>query len=155
MSNTRRNPRRAGALIGRERTRAAAAAFAVLVMACGSDRSTSPTPSALDGPWSTHVFGVGLVLNLQWSSDSVRGTGTYTVIASTLGCGGATLSGTGTVTLAAARTAQTSISGVMKFDNGWTPPYGGTLMDSSRIEGAFSSIDAGPCPLTLYHGLVP
>lgn len=91
------------------------------------------------------------MLELQWSQDSVRGIGTYAVVASTLGCGGSTLSGTGTVTFTAARTAQTSISGFMEFDNGWTPPYRGTLMDSSRIEGAFSSIDAGPCPLTLYR----
>lgn len=128
---------------------------AAILSGCGSDRSTSPSPSALDGPWSTHGLTIGLVLDLEWSRDSVRGTGNYTVITSTLGCGGATLTGSGTVTLAAARTSETSISGAMVFDNGWTPPYHGTLVDSSRIDGAFSSIDAGPCPLTLYHGLVP
>ena|SRR5512146_32773 len=133
--------------------------IAVLVsatlLACGSDRSTSPNTAALDGPWSTHLAGVGLVLELNWSSDSVRGTGTYTVIGGTLGCGGSTLSGDGNVTFAAARTSATSISGAMRFDNGWTPPYTGALIDGSRIDGAFGSVDAGPCPLTLYHGLVP
>jgi hypothetical protein len=129
--------------------------IAAALPGCGSDRSTSPAPSALDGPWSTHLLGVGLVLDLQWSPDSVKGAGTYTVIVNSLGCGGSTLTGNGSVTLAAARTSESSIRGTMRFDNGWAPPYSGTLVESSRIDGAFGSIDAGPCPLTLYHGLVP
>jgi hypothetical protein len=131
------------------------ASSAVVFTACGSDRSTSPAPADLDGPWSAHQLGVGLVLDLTWSRDSVHGTGTYDAVDNTLGCGGSTLTDAGTVTLAAAWRADGTVQGTMKFDNGWSPPYTGTLVDDSRIEGAFGSIDAGPCPLTLFRGLVP
>lgn len=128
---------------------------AVVVTACGSDKSAAPLTSDLDGPWSAHQLGVGLVLNLTWSADSVHGTGTYDAVDNTLGCGGGTLSDAGTLTFAAARRSDGGITGAMKFDNGWTPPYSGTLVGNSQIDGAFSSIDAGPCPLTLFRGLVP
>src|SRR5512146_1125193 len=111
-----------------------ALSIATGLAACGSDRSTSPSPHALDGPWSTHLSGVGLVLDLEWSADSVKGTGTYTVIGNTLGCGGSTLTGNGSLTLAAARTSASSIRGTMRFDNGWAPPYDGMLVESSRID---------------------
>lgn len=139
----------------RSSTIIATAAFVTVFAACGADRSTSPGITALDGPWSTHQFDVALVLDLDWSADSVHGTGSYTVLSNTIGCGGATLTGSGQVTFAAARGAGGAVAGYMKFDNGWTPPYLGTLIDDSHIDGAFHSIDAGSCPLTLFHGLVP
>ncbi len=93
-------------------------------------------------------------MTLKWTPDSVTGSGTYFVSLNSLDCGGATLTGNGTVSLAASR-SQAAITGYMKFDNGWSPPYLGTLADSSRIDGRFMSVDRGPCPFPLYFGLVP
>ena len=130
-----------------------AAALMFTVISCASD-TTTPTNSALNGPWSSHNVSIGVVLDLTWSADSVRGSGTYTVLQNNLGCGGATLHGNGNLTLAASA-KNGALVGHMSFDNGWTPPYTGTLVDSSSIDGAFQSIDAGPCPFALFKGLVP
>jgi hypothetical protein len=130
----------------------AAAILALALAACTSD-TTTPNDGGLDGAWSSHDFNIGVVLDLAWTADSVRGSGTYTVLQNTLGCGGATLHGTGNVTLAAS-VKNNAIVGHMAFDNGWTPPYSGTLGGTS-INGAFQSIDAGPCPFALFKGLVP
>ena len=120
---------------------------------CTSD-TTTPSNGRLDGAWSSHNFSVGVVFDLTWTADSVRGSGTYTVLQNALGCGGATLRGNGNVTFAAS-VRNGALVGRMAFDNGWTPPYTGTLVDSSSINGAFQSIDAGPCPFALFKGLVP
>jgi len=123
--------------------------------ACSSPTAAT-TPSPLDGVWSSHLpgSGVGVVLTLVWTPDSVHGAGTYDAVQSSLGCGGGTLQGSGNVTLRAAR-SDTVILGSMTFDNGWTPPYRGSLENGSHISGAFQSIDAGPCQFDLFHGLVP
>ena len=84
----------------------------------------------------------------------MKGPGTYTVINNMLGCAGGTLRGSGNAMLAASRTGS-ALTGRLAFDNGWTPPYSGTLQDGSHISGAFQSIDRGPCPFDLYFGLVP
>jgi len=133
--------------------RALAALFAISIAACGSDTSTTATTGDLDGPWSSHDFNIGVVLNLTWTADSVKGSGTYTVLQNSLGCGGGTLQGDGGVTFAASISSG-SIVGHMAFDNGWTPPYRGTL-EGTTIDGAFQSIDAGPCFFPLFKGLVP
>lgn len=136
---------------------ASAFAAALLLGGCSGSVEGPGSTGALDGPWSTHTtLGFGLVLTLSWTADSVTGTGSYSSIAGNgLRCGGETLSGTGTVRLAAARTSAASIAGYMSFDNGWMPPYSGTLTDSSHIAGEFHSVDQGPCTLDLFRGLVP
>ncbi len=124
-------------------------------ISCSSGSSeTIPNNSNLDGAWSSHDFNIGVVLQLTWTADSVRGSGTYTTLQNALGCGGGTLQGSGTLTLAAS-VKDTTVVGHMAFDNGWTPPYSGTLVNGTSINGAFQSIDAGPCPFALFKGLVP
>lgn len=130
-----------------------AAAATTLAVACGSDTTTPTDNAVLDGPWSSHDFNMGVVLQLTWTADSVTGSGTYTVLTNGTGCGGATLHGNGNVTFAASR-KDANITGRMAFDNGWTPPYSGTLIGTS-INGAFGSIDAGACAFPLFRGLVP
>lgn len=135
---------------------AAATAFIVTlvaVLACGGT-TTAPKDDALDGAWTARSFGVAALLELTWTKDSVKGSGTYTVLGNTLACGGGTLKGSGTVTLRASR-AGSAIVGVMAFDNGWAPPYTGTLANNSRIDGSFRSIDAGSCAFPLFFGLIP
>jgi len=125
----------------------------VTVLAC-SDSTTTPTDHALDGAWTARSFGVAALLQLTWTKDSVKGSGTYTVLDNTLACGGGTLKGSGTVTLRASRSGS-SVAGFMAFDNGWSPPYTGTLANNSRIDGSFRSIDAGSCSFPLFFGLIP
>ena len=69
--------------------------FAAAV-AC-SDATTTAQDTSLDGAWTSRSFGVTSLLNLTWTRDSVKGTGTYFVIDNSLGCGGGTLHGSGTV----------------------------------------------------------
>jgi len=126
----------------------------VAVAACSSTEPMSVSMSPLDGAWTTRASGVAVLVTLTWTADSVTGAGTYTMLSNMLGCGGQGLSGSGTLIFRAAR-PQSQVSGVMRFDNGWSPPYTGQLVDSSRIEGAFGSVDAGSCPFPLFHGLVP
>jgi hypothetical protein len=133
--------------------RVAAAVLAIALAACGSDTTTTTVDGNLDGPWSSHDFNIGVVLNLTWTADSVKGSGSYTVLQNSLGCGGSTLHGDGTVMFAASISSG-NIVGRMSFDNGWAPPYRGTLTGTS-IAGAFQSIDAGQGPFPLYKGLVP
>jgi hypothetical protein len=130
----------------------AAAILTIAAASCTSD-TTTPNNGGLDGAWSSHDFNIGVVLDLAWTADSVHGSGTYTVLQNALGCGGATLHGGGNVTFAASA-KNNAIVGHMTFDNGWTPPYTGTLAGTS-IDGAFRSIDAGSCPFALFKGLVP
>lgn len=122
---------------------------ALLLAACGSDVSAPPTAERLDGRWTGSTQGVSISLDLRWTSDSVVGAGTWTAAAdNTLGCGGGTLSGTGTLRLAAARTGQEMI-GPTTFSNGWSPPFVGVLGDSTTLDAHFMSVDRGPCPITL------
>jgi hypothetical protein len=103
----------------------------------------------LDGTWSGASDGVSVTLNLRWFTDSVVGGGTFTVTGdNTLGCGGGTLRGTGSVTLTALRSGD-QLSGAMAFSNGWAPPYAAVLVDTVTLGGAFGSVDQGPCPVTL------
>jgi hypothetical protein len=125
----------------------------IVIAACGAD-ATAVDVSALDGAWTARSFGVTEQLDLRWTADSVVGSGTYFVIDNSIGCGGATLQGNGHVTFHAGRSG-TAITGFMVFDNGWTPPYTGTLEDNARIAGSFRSIDAGSCSFDLIHGLIP
>jgi hypothetical protein len=129
------------------------AVFVVFAVACGATVTASQS-SSLDGVWTTRSSGVAASLTLKWTADSVTGSGTYVAFDNVLGCGGGTLKGSGTMTFAAAR-SQSSVTGYMKFDNGWTPPYIGTLEDNARINGGFMSIDRGPCPFTFIFGLTP
>lgn len=103
----------------------------------------------LDGVWAGAASGVTVSLDLHWTADSVSGSGTWrTTGANDLGCGGGTLSGTGTVTLAARRSGD-QVGGPMAFSNGWTPPFIGVLADATTLGAHFMSIDTGPCPITL------
>ena len=103
----------------------------------------------LDGIWSGASRGVSVTLSLHWFADSVVGGGTFTVSGdNTLGCGGGTLRGTGTVTLDAQRTAD-QLTGSMAFGNGWTPPFSAVLADTLTLGGVFHSVDTGVCPLML------
>jgi hypothetical protein len=141
----------------RLRSRQAAATTLVVTLvaaiACGGT-TTTPTDRALDGAWTARSFGVAALLQLTWTQDSVKGSGTYTVLDNTLACGGGTLKGSGTVTFRASRSGS-SIAGFMTFDNGWGPPYTGLLANNSRIDGSFRSIDAGSCSFPLFFGLIP
>jgi hypothetical protein len=125
-------------------------------VACGgSSGTTTESPdSSLNGVWTTRTAGIVVSVTLAWTRDSVKGTGTYTVLDNILGCGGATLRGGGSLTFVAGRSGST-VSGHMGFDNGWTPPYNGALEENTHINGAFQSIDRGTCPFPLYFGLVP
>jgi hypothetical protein len=125
----------------------------IALASCGSD-TTSPTNSSLDGAWTARSFGVAVFVNLAWTRDSVHGTGTYNAIDNTLGCGGGTLVRMGTLSFRASRSGST-VTGFMTFDNGWSPPYTGTLDDNARINGAFRSIDSGNCSFELFFGLIP
>jgi hypothetical protein len=125
----------------------------VVLAACATD-TTSPADTSLDGTWTARSFGVAALLNLTWTRDSVHGTGTYNAISNSLGCGGGSLVGMGTVTFRAARSGPT-ITGFMTFDSGWSPPYVGTVEDNARINGAFRSIDSGSCSFELFFGLIP
>jgi hypothetical protein len=126
---------------------------ALLAGCGGSEVTQTPTLSPADGPWSAHVPGLGLVLDLTWSPDSVHGTGTYTFLSGQFGCGAP--AGTGNVTFVASRSATNDVQGFMSFDNGWVPPFRGTLVSDTHVSGGFMSVDAGPCTLDLFRGLVP
>jgi hypothetical protein len=139
----------------RDRRGATAAVIVCFAAAAAcSDAMTTPQDKSLDGAWTSRSFGVTSLLNLTWTRDSVKGTGTYFVIDNSLGCGGGTLQGSGTVSFRASRSGAT-ITGAMIFDNGWTPPYSGTLENNSRVAGGFRSIDAGSCSYDLIFGLIP
>ena len=122
-------------------------------VAC-SDAATATQSDSLDGAWTSRSSGVTSLLDLTWTRDSVKGTGTYRVFDNALGCGGGSLQGNGSVSFRASRSGAT-VTGVMAFDNGWTPPYIGTLEDNSRVVGGFRSIDAGTCSYDLICGLIP
>lgn len=125
-------------------------------VAC-SDATTAVTAAQdtlLDGAWTSRSSGVTSLLNLTWTRDSVKGAGTYRVFDNALGCGGGTLQGSGNVSFRASRSG-TAITGVMAFDNGWTPPYTGVLDDNSRVVGGFRSVDRGSCSYDLIFGLIP
>jgi hypothetical protein len=103
----------------------------------------------LDGIWSGESRGVSVTLALRWFADSVVGGGTFTVSGdNTIGCGGGTLRGTGTVTISAQRTSD-QLTGAMAFGNGWTPPFSAVLVDTLTLGGEFHSVDAGVCPIML------
>jgi len=136
------------------RGRGAAIIVSVAAAVACSDATTSTQDAFLDGAWTSRSSGVTSLLNLTWTRDSVKGTGTYRVFDSVLGCGGGTLQGSGNVTFRASRSGAT-IAGSMTFDNGWTPPYTGTLEDNSRVVGGFRSIDSGSCSYDLIFGLIP
>lgn len=123
------------------------------IVLIGCHSATAPGDPALNGAWTSHTLKVDVLITLTWSADSVNGSGTYTVLNNTLGCGGGTLTGTGAVTFTASRSGA-AIAGHMAFDNGWTPPYLGTL-GSNAITGHFMSVDRGICEFDLFHGLVP
>ncbi|MDB4874937.1 MAG: hypothetical protein JWM41_1383 [Gemmatimonadetes bacterium] len=108
-----------------------------------------PPSVNLSGTWTGSASGVSMSIDLTWTADSVTGAGTYNASASNaLGCGGGNLRGTGTVTYAGAR-AKDHVQGGMRFDAIWVPPFSGVLVDANTLAGAFMSIDAGPCPITL------
>ncbi len=108
-----------------------------------------PPGTNLDGQWSGSSRGVTVTFSLHWTADSVFGSGTWNVAgANTLGCGGGTLTGNGTVTFAAHRSGD-QIAGSTQFNNGWGPPFLGVLTDASTLGAHWMSIDAGPCPITL------
>jgi len=114
-----------------------------------SDAAAVPLGTNLDGTWTGTSRGFSIALTLHWSADSVTGFGTYAAAdTNSLGCGGGTLRGTGTITFAGRR-SQDHFQGAMQFSGGWSPPYGGTLIDERTIGGSFMSIDAGPCYFTL------
>jgi hypothetical protein len=139
---------------GRGRVVAMIAGFAAAVACSDAATATTTQDASLDGAWTSRSSGVTSLLNLTWTRDSVKGTGTYFVIGNALGCGGGTLQGNGSVSFRASRSGA-AITGVMTFDNGWTPPYTGTLEDNARIVGGFRSIDAGTCSYDLIFGLIP
>jgi uncharacterized lipoprotein YbaY len=108
-----------------------------------------PPGTNLDGQWGASSRGVTVIFSLHWTTDSVFGAGTWSVAApNTLGCGGGSLAGNGTVTLAAHRTGD-QIAGSTQFSNGWGPPFLGVLTDANTLGAHWMSIDAGPCPITL------
>jgi hypothetical protein len=108
-----------------------------------------PPGTNLDGQWGASSRGVTVIFSLHWTTDSVFGAGTWSVAApNTLGCGGGSLAGNGTVTLAAHRTGD-QIAGSTQFSNGWGPPFLGVLTDVNTLGAHWMSIDAGPCPITL------
>lgn len=110
-----------------------------------------PAGTVLDGTWSGQADGIQLHLALRWTTDSVTAAGTYVVIQpNTNRCGGGTLTGSGSVTLSAAR-ADDRVIGHMSFDDGWTPPYDGVLTSVGFLDGHFMSVDVGPCPIPLSH----
>lgn len=114
-----------------------------------SSAVVDPPGAELDGTWTGAAHGLSILLGLQWTADSVTGTGTYAAADSnSFGCGGGTLRGTGTIKYAAARSHGSFIGG-MQFSANWYPPFGGTLVDAHTIGGWFMSIDRGPCYLTL------
>jgi hypothetical protein len=106
--------------------------FGAIAAACGDAATATTTQDAtLDGAWTSRSSGVTSLLNLTWTRDSVKGAGTYRVFDNALGCGGGTLQGSGNVSFRASRSG-TAITGVMAFDNGWTPPYTGVLRQLAR-----------------------
>src|SRR5215467_11255052 len=113
--------------------------IAALLTGCGGSEVTQTPPlTPENGPWSAHVLGLGLVLDLAWTPDSVHGTGTYTFLTGQFGCGAP--AGTGNVTFAASRSATNDVQGFMSFDNGWTPPFHGSLVSDTHVAGGFMSI---------------
>jgi hypothetical protein len=139
---------------GRGRVVAMIACFAAAVACSDAATATTVQDATLDGAWTSRSSGVTSLLDLTWTRDSVKGSGTYFVIDNALGCGGITLHGNGSVSFRASRSGA-AITGVMTFDSGWMPPYFGTLENNARIVGGFRSIDAGTCSYDLIFGLVP
>lgn len=114
-----------------------------------SNALVAPPGTDLDGTWTGSAKGLSLSLTLKWTADSVSGTGTYTAAdTNSFGCGGGTLRGSGTLKYAAHRT-QDEFQGSMLVSGGWSPPFGGILVDQRTIAGSFMSIDRGPCYVTL------
>ena len=126
----------------------------VNAVGCGGGSTETPADTSPDGVWTNRSAGVLLSLTLSWTRDSVKGPGTYVVLDNTLSCGGSNLHGSGSVAFAAARSGS-AVTGRMAFDNGWTPPYSGSVEMNVRINGSFQSVDRGTCPFPLYFGLVP
>lgn len=111
-----------------------------------------PPGTDLNGTWTGASQGVSVSLALTWTADSVSGSGSYTVSATTeLGCGFFGLRGTsGTVTLAAARRGD-FIGGVMLF-SGEGPGYSGMLTSASHLSGQFMAVDTPGCQFDLARG---
>jgi len=114
-----------------------------------TDTLVVPPGTDLDGTWTGSAKGLSFSLTLKWTADSVSGTGSYTAAdTNSFGCGGGTLRGSGTLKYVAQRT-QDRFQGAMLVSGGWSPPFGGVLLDQRTIAGSFMSIDAGACYLTL------
>ena len=114
-----------------------------------SNALVAPPGTDLDGVWAGSAKGLSVSLALKWTADSVTGTGTYTAAdTNSLGCGGGSLRGSGTIKYVGHRT-QDQFQGALQFSGDWFPPFGGILVDQRTIAGSFMSIDAGPCYLTL------
>jgi len=114
-----------------------------------SNASVSTPSTDLNGTWTGASRGLSISLALEWTADSVFGTGTYVAAdTNSFGCGGGTLRGSGTINYAAHR-SQDQFQGGMLLSGGWSPPFGGILVDQRTIAASFMSIDAGPCYLSL------
>jgi hypothetical protein len=105
--------------------------------------------------WAGSSGDLKINLWLVHDRDSVYARGSYTVAPSKrVGCGGETLADKGLVTMRA-KGSFTSFSGKLLFDSGWTPPFRASRTSSTTMSGSISSVDRGPCRLTLHRVIPP
>ena len=114
-----------------------------------ADPIAVPPGTNLNGTWTGSSGGLAVSLQLTWTADSVRGSGTYTVAnPPNFNCVAISFFGSGTVSFAAHRTNDV-VGGGLMFDWGYWPPYGGRLRTANRFDGSIFTVDSGSCALTL------
>jgi len=137
--------------------------FALVSLGAACTGGVGPAERALDGPWSTGVTTIGLIMgmNLTWTRDQVVGSGSYSALGDGARCGTTTIAGTSSVAFAAARRGSSDVRGQLTFGGGAPIEYDGTLDDSqpspgfARLNGTLVAADGTRCALTLFQGSVP
>lgn len=101
--------------------------------------------------WSGSTGDLTVKLWLVQNGDSVYARGSYQVAATKkVGCGGETLPDKGLVTMRAGGSLS-HFAGKLLFDSGWTPPFRASRTSPTSMSGRISSVDRGPCRLTLHR----
>jgi hypothetical protein len=121
-----------------------------VIVGCPTARPSQAVGSGqLNGSWRGSNGGLSVTIALRQSGDSVTGSGNFQVGRNaSLGCGGESLSSSGSVRLTG-QLASGEFQGRMNFADTWTPPYLGVVISPDTLNGHFMSVDRGGCPLVL------
>lgn len=108
-----------------------------------ADPIVVPPGTVLDGVWATSGAGMTMSLTLKWTSDSVTGSGPYTLAAGSTSCLGPGPS-SGTTQLAASR-INDFIAGFLSVHG----PMSGHLRSSTLLDVRLTTVDTPACSLQL------